>query len=381
MFRRVFGLAALCLATACSPTFDRPACYSAYECSLDAGAVDLGSEPDAADAEVDGGGEPDARQAIDAGVLAGQWAPVVTSTNPPARAGAATAYSPIDRALVIAGGCGRTEIAPCREAWAFRGDGWSPFTAAIDFTPGRRSAVLAETEAGELLIFGGENAATGAALADSWHWNGLSWSSVQSPSNPDARLGAAGAYDPVHRTIVLFGGAACATEECEIFGDTCRFEDGRWSCAMLDGPSARRGHTMAYDSANGRIILFGGRDAAGYLADTWFFDGANWSAGPTTGSSYGEPEARSGHTLGFDAIRGIAVLFGGETGDPAAPVLEDKLWELHHDYWVPVTTNNGPSARTNAAMGFDIGGGGMVLFGGDDGATVLGDSWIYSGAR
>src|SRR5512134_80585 len=37
-------------------------------------------------------------------------------------------------------------------------------------------------------------------------------------------------------------------------------------------PLSRNGHAMAYDSARGRVVLFGGVRSSGYLADTWEWD-------------------------------------------------------------------------------------------------------------
>jgi hypothetical protein len=41
-----------------------------------------------------------------------------------------------------------------------------------------------------------------------------------------------------------------------------------------DGPPARAGATMVFDSFTGRGVLFGGRDADGALADAWQFQSA-----------------------------------------------------------------------------------------------------------
>src|SRR3954469_2788849 len=42
-------------------------------------------------------------------------------------------------------------------------------------------------------------------------------------------------------------------------------------------PPARSYLAMTYDPASGKIIMFGGVDAAGYLNDTWAFDGVTWT--------------------------------------------------------------------------------------------------------
>jgi hypothetical protein len=43
-------------------------------------------------------------------------------------------------------------------------------------------------------------------------------------------------------------------------------------------PSGRHGHAMAYDSAHGQVVLFGGLGADNtVLSDTWTWDGSNWT--------------------------------------------------------------------------------------------------------
>ncbi len=43
------------------------------------------------------------------------------------------------------------------------------------------------------------------------------------------------------------------------------------------GPSPMGSHAMAYDSGRGVVVLFGGMSAAGYLPDTWEWDGTTWT--------------------------------------------------------------------------------------------------------
>jgi len=77
--------------------------------------------------------------------------------------------------------------------------------------------------------------------------------------------------------------------------------------ASYSGPAARNEHTMAYDAARGRTILFGGQGASGPLAATWEWDGMIWTQ-RFAGTS---PAARVGHAVAYDSTRGRVVLFGG----------------------------------------------------------------------
>src|SRR5207247_577924 len=71
-------------------------------------------------------------------------------------------------------------------------------------------------------------------------------------------------------------------------------------------PSARAYHAMTYDSARGRVVLFGGYDGS-YRGDTWEWDGSAWAEETPTTS----PSVRYAHAMAYDSARSRVVLFGG----------------------------------------------------------------------
>lgn len=77
-------------------------------------------------------------------------------------------------------------------------------------------------------------------------------------------------------------------------------------------PSARFGHSMAYDAARQRVILFGGGGpgSTGVFNDTWAWDGKNWTQlFPKT-----SPSARLEAMMVYDSNRKRIVLHGGYVG-------------------------------------------------------------------
>jgi hypothetical protein len=67
---------------------------------------------------------------------------------------------------------------------------------------------------------------------------------------------------------------------------------------------------MAYDPGTGQLVLFGGNDGSGPLADTWTWNGSNWTEqSPST-----SPSARSDASMAYDPGTGQLVLFGGNDG-------------------------------------------------------------------
>ena len=85
------------------------------------------------------------------------------------------------------------------------------------------------------------------------------------------------AYDSARGKVVLFGGcdsrhgAVCRTPGSGT-GRAGRGPTGRRRRAK---PAARCGHAMAYDSARGKVVLFGGASDAWPSQDTWEWDGAS----------------------------------------------------------------------------------------------------------
>ena len=80
-------------------------------------------------------------------------------------------------------------------------------------------------------------------------------------------------YDIENDRIILFGGYTVDGER-EFYNDTWVFspDDGIWTKLLIDGPSHRGAHSMAYNPDQGTILLFGGQTSTRRLSDTWVFD-------------------------------------------------------------------------------------------------------------
>ncbi|MFH2008299.1 MAG: kelch repeat-containing protein, partial [bacterium] len=114
-------------------------------------------------------------------------------------------------------------------------------------------------------------------------------------------------------------------------------------------------------------------DAAGYLNDTWEFDGVEWRELATTGTP---PSPRGRHAMAYDAGRDVLVLFGGVD---SSGVLDDT-WELQGAVWTERTILDAPAPRQSHAMAYDPQRERVVLFGGFDGQANLQDTWTYNGS-
>jgi hypothetical protein len=211
------------------------------------------------------------------------------------------------------GGDGRT--------WAWRDGLWQEVAAAVD-GPGARADVAMAWDADRerVVLFGG------GGNADTWEWTGTGWLDVtpDDPAHsPPARDRPAMAYDAERRVTVLFGGVSG-----ERLADTWEWDGVRWTevtpADPSAGPSPRSAHTMAYDAAGGRVVLFAGNSGQGSAQDLWAWDGEEWSRLDARGLT---STARLDHAMAYDLARDRLVVFGGRTGTFFGQTLDD-LWEL-----------------------------------------------------
>jgi hypothetical protein len=166
------------------------------------------------------------------------------------------------------------------------------------------------------------------------------------------------------------------------------------------GPVPRRDHAMAYDSARGVMVMFGGLQlkwfdpADAFLGDTWELKSepdSVWeqrcTAAPlpnSVQSSEGEqpcktaPSPRYAHSMVYDSVRKVIVLSGGVTGEGAGNYFySGETWEYDGTVWT-LRSIQGPSPRAGFAFAFDSARGVAVLHGGHDGAPN-GETWEYDG--
>ena len=185
---------------------------------------------------------------------------------------------------------------------------------------------------------------------------------------PEARYGHSMAYDTQRQVVVLFGGNTSGQWPAGALGDTWEWDGDAWMQRAPTTSPGPRGHgAMAYDSARGVSVFFGGYNG-GDLAETWEWDGTNW----TQRTSVGAPAARRHFSMVYDSARQVVVLFGGYNGS----YLGDT-WEYDGSSWVNRSVA-GPSARQSHDMAYDAGSGQVVLFGGSTFGN-FDDTWCWDG--
>jgi uncharacterized protein (TIGR03437 family) len=244
-------------------------------------------------------------------------------------------------------------------------------------------AMAFDSAHGQVVLFGGEGA-NGLFLSDTWVWDGSIWTQKFPVNSPRARYLHAMAYDSVHGQVVLFGGSYTDNNGIIHFlSDTWLWDGSNWTQEPLlpTVPLARYGHAMAFDSAQGQVVLFGGisefnSPAAGaVLSDTWVWNGSTW----TEESPQTSPPARFLNTLTYDSAHSQVVLFGGSS-QGFSSLNDTWLWDGSN--WTEESPQTSPSARAGHATAFDSAHGQTVLFGGyDQSSTHLNDTWVWDGSN
>lgn len=225
---------------------------------------------------------------------------------------------------------------------------------------------------GVTVLFGGirREGGTWVACGDTWEWNGATWSQ-RAITGPSPRSYVTMVYDTARGVTVLFGGVVYDGTYVS-FDDTWEWDGNVWHREDVLGPSARFAYSMTYDSARAVTVLFGGLYIDGayhWYDDTWEFDGAEWTQRPVSG-----PSARSLAAMTYDVRLGTTLLFGGGGGQG---LLADT-WKWDGQTWAELDVG-GPSGR-DAPLVYDRARNHVLLFGGYRGTNgYCNDTWQFDG--
>ncbi len=137
---------------------------------------------------------------------------------------------------------------------------------------------------------------------------------------------------------------------------------------------------MAYDPADGAVLLFGGLVIGGEglnaLDDTWSWNGTRWAELHPTAS----PPGLSGALLGYDPATGSLVLTGGDTSTPGGQLEEtDATWSWDGSAWTAEAAAALPAADRPTALATDSASGQLILTTTSAGCEGF-DTWEWGGS-
>ena len=327
----------------------------------------------------------------------GVWTELRTTAAPPAVYLATMSYNPGLQAPVLWGGIGTSNALEGGMGWAFRSGGWQPLpSTALQPPP---TAPLPEFGASlvdnpvdrYVLLFGGCGGTflpgacnLGTSAATTWIFAGGLWKEVcGADCGPSPRWDPILFFDaPSGDGILLWGGCpdnAANNGACtDPLNDTWEFKGTGWSNVTISGgPPARADAAVASEFPFANITLvYGGWNGSGALGDAWSFFNGSWSQ--DTMPKIGPPASFGGRMV-FDPLSATYLLYGGMA--PAAGGVQDALWALPAIPPPPPVAPSGisiqlgwselspgPRAVFDPAASFDTGLDEMVVYGGVGGS-------------
>lgn len=210
-----------------------------------------------------------------------------------------------------------------------------------------------------VLLFGGISNA--GYEADTWIWDGSTWTPRHPANSPLARAEANLVYDPDHHRVLLFGGIAISGG---YVNDTWEWDGFNWTQLHPAHPPqlAANSQAMAYSVATHQVVLLG--MATDGTAQTYAFDGTDWIGPSASGpwSSFGS----------MSTYRGGVAFFG----------YPESIW-LWNGAWNPQpATGCQLQPRRLAASTYDPATNEFLIFGGltYDASQGFGDLWSWNDA-
>jgi Galactose oxidase, central domain len=308
-----------------------------------------------------------------------QWTKVTTSVAPSPRAGAAMVWDSKDNYMVLFGGY--NGLSTLSDTWKFVGGTWTLIPTTPAAAPsGRSDAAFAyDGKDNYAVLFGGINqSGATSVLGDTWTYTAGTWTHLTGIAAPPARSQAVFVFDSTLNYTLLFGGANVLTSQQ--FQDSWEFVGGVWTeLSPSYSPAPRQGAAGVWDQVDLRVMVFSGDEQGlpANIPDTWWFYSGNWAEDQSTPSfSWSQPSARVGGGIAFDTAAGYTIFFGGQTRDGA----NGETWAYGNQEWIEIFPTTSPSARSFPAMAYDAKDGYVVLFGGRNATgTALSDTWTFTG--
>lgn len=216
--------------------------------------------------------------------------------------------------------------------------------------------------------------------------NSFTWSTPSIAGAPPSKRGYHTAvYDGANQRMIVFGGIDGTFDLQDAF--TLSLPGAgplTWAPVMTAGPLKRSEHAAIVDPLRSRMIIFGGHDSDG-ATDGSIFNHDSWAL-VTNGllnwiplTFPGTPSLRAGHSGVYDSANQRMVIFGGGT---SSPTLLNDLWAMRLDVqpvWSVLTPTVGtaPAGRKWHSAVYDPVWKRMVIYGGvDGGLTAFNEVWV-----
>lgn len=229
----------------------------------------------------------------------------------------------------------------------------------------------------QVILFGSRRA---GSSSETWSWTvATGWQRLTPTTNPPGRTWGNMVYDEARQQIVLFGGQSATASGGALnpLADTWTWDGTNWTPrSPASSPPATVNFPMAYDALGQRVIGVRDNDRA-KTTETWQWNGANWGH-ITTVNHPTWPKSRAG--IAYATATSEVTMFGTVYGIGASAA-DKYTWTFKGNTWTAhISPTSNPKPRFLPSMSAEAVGG-VLLFGGSTtGGAVYGDSWILAQA-
>ncbi len=210
--------------------------------------------------------------------LEGRWIDLFPSGGMPLRPTYTVVWDSADSEALIFGG-GITESGPRTDLWAYQpGPNATVELRPAGGPPARsRHSAIWDSNDSQMLIFGGTDLMSGAALSDLWAYRPATnaWIDLTAPGGPSPRASHSAVWDPVRAQMIVFGGTGDDGEPLDDLWGYRPSAGGWFRIDAANGPSARAGHVAVwdreFDDEFSQMLVYGGEDERGFENDLWAY--------------------------------------------------------------------------------------------------------------
>jgi hypothetical protein len=246
----------------------------------------------------------------------------------------------------------------------------------------------------QMILFGGEDSA-GQNLNDVWNLSlgtPPQWTQLTPGGSPPAgRIGPGAVYDSANSRMIVFGGGLGHTAPC--VNDLWVLSNANgvgatWTQLSPSGstPAPRWGASAIYAPASNTMTIFGGNNCfSTSFNDVWVLSNANGLGGTPVWTQLSPagtaPCACHSVSAVYDPGSNRMILYGF----PSNP---DQVWVLTNanglggtPAWIQLSPSTQGPPKTYTATVYDPSSNSMIVFGGIAGTAYVNDTWVLSNAN
>lgn len=215
------------------------------------------------------------------------WVRFFPANSPPDRWNHGMVWDAARQEVVLFGGTRST--GRLNDTWTWNGTNWTQESPASSPSPRESFCMAYDAARQRVVIFAGAG-----GNQETWLWNGTDWTQANPANRPQATSTSAMAYDPARQECVLFGN----------YGQTWIWNGTDWTQrGSLHTPAGTTNPALIQDGTSNTILLFSGSNRQ----ETWSWNGTDWTLlSPTT-----SPAGRQYHAMVWDSDLQRGVMFGG----------------------------------------------------------------------